>query len=78
MVMQQGARAFDPSTKVGKQMIETMQVHTSLSTPEIEQILIDYMIYMNLTDPHFGVLSIYVIRWDVATIDDCISIGIKA
>lgn len=51
MVMQQGARAFDPSTKVGKQMIETMQVHTSLSTQEIEQTLIDYMTYMNLTEP---------------------------
>lgn len=58
MVMQQGARAFDPSTKVGKQMIETMQVHTSLSTPEIEQILIDYMIYMNLTDPQ-NILASY-------------------
>ncbi|WP_457831043.1 ATP-binding cassette domain-containing protein, partial [Staphylococcus aureus] len=32
MVMQQGSRAFDPSTTVGKQMFETMKVHTSLST----------------------------------------------
>ncbi len=31
MIMQQGTRAFDPSTKVGKQMIETLRAHTTLS-----------------------------------------------
>ena len=30
MVMQQGTRAFDPSTPVGKQMFETMRIHLSL------------------------------------------------
>lgn len=51
MIMQQGSRAFNPSTRVGKQMIETMRVHTSLSRPQIETTLIDYMIYMNLKEP---------------------------
>lgn len=58
MVMQQGARAFDPSSRVGKQMMETMQAHTSLSTQEIEEMLIKYMTYMNLKDPK-TILSSY-------------------
>ncbi|HHW7133208.1 TPA: staphylopine uptake ABC transporter ATP-binding protein CntD [Staphylococcus aureus] len=51
MVMQQGSRAFDPSTTVGKQMFETMKVHTSMSTQEIEKTLIEYMDYLSLKDP---------------------------
>ena len=43
MVRQQGSRAFDPSTTVGKQMFETMKVHTSMSTQEIEKTLIEYI-----------------------------------
>ena len=51
MVMQQGSRAFDPSTTVGKQMFETMKVYTSMSTQEIEKTLIEYMDYLSLKDP---------------------------
>ena len=49
--MQQGTRAFDPSTKVGKQMIETLRAHTTLSKQQIKQELIHYMTYMKLKDP---------------------------
>ena len=51
MIMQQGTRAFDPSTKVGKQMIETLRAHTTLSKQQIKQELIHYMTYMKLKDP---------------------------
>lgn len=51
MIMQQGTRAFDPSAKVGKQMIETMRAHTTLSKRQIKQELIHYMTYMNLKNP---------------------------
>ncbi|MGW7934981.1 staphylopine uptake ABC transporter ATP-binding protein CntD [Staphylococcus xylosus] len=50
MVMQQGSRAFDPSSTVGKQLIETMKVHTQLSIQEIEATLIEYMDYMGLNN----------------------------
>lgn len=51
MIMQQGSRAFDPSTTVGKQMFETMKVHTNLSIKEIEATLIEHMEHMSLNDP---------------------------
>lgn len=51
MIMQQGSRAFDPSSKVGKQMFETMIMHTDLSKKGIETILIKYMKFMKLKDP---------------------------
>ena len=35
MIMQQGSRAFDPSSPVGKQMMETMQAHTSLGRQQV-------------------------------------------
>ncbi len=34
-----------------KQMFETMKVHTSMSTQEIEKTLIEYMDYLSLKDP---------------------------
>ncbi|WP_436855390.1 staphylopine uptake ABC transporter ATP-binding protein CntD [Staphylococcus caeli] len=51
MIMQQGSRAFDPSSKVGKQMFETMVMHTDLSKKSIEAVLIKYMHFMKLKDP---------------------------
>lgn len=39
------------STKVGKQMIETLRAHTTLSKQQIKQELIHYMTYMKLKDP---------------------------
>lgn len=51
MVMQHGARAFDPSAKVGKQMMETMRVHTTLTKTEVKQTLVKYMTYINLKQP---------------------------
>ena len=51
MVMQHGARAFDPSAKVGKQMMETMRAHTTLTKTEVKQTLIEYMTYINLKQP---------------------------
>lgn len=51
MVMQQGSRAFDPSSTVGKQLVETMKVHTQLSIQEIEATLTEYMHYMGLNNP---------------------------
>ncbi|PHK50135.1 staphylopine uptake ABC transporter ATP-binding protein CntD [Staphylococcus edaphicus] len=51
MIMQQGSRAFDPSTKVRKQMFETMRAHTKLSLKEIEAVLLKYMDFMNLKQP---------------------------
>ena len=37
--------------KVGKQMIETLRAHTTLSKQQIKQELIHYMTYMKLKDP---------------------------
>lgn len=51
MVMQQGTRAFDPSTPVGKQMFETMRIHTVLSQLQIKQTLVEYMTFMKLKEP---------------------------
>lgn len=51
MVMQQGSRAFDPSTTVGKQMFEAMKVHTELSNAQIEAELIEHMDFMSLKNP---------------------------
>lgn len=51
MVMQHGARAFDPSAKVGKQMMETMRAHTTLTKTEVKQTLVKYMTYINLKQP---------------------------
>ncbi|NWK84768.1 ABC transporter ATP-binding protein [Staphylococcus sp. GSSP0090] len=51
MIMQQGSRAFDPSTRVSKQMIETMRVHTKMSKKAIVTTLIHYMAYMKLKQP---------------------------
>ncbi|WP_422404645.1 staphylopine uptake ABC transporter ATP-binding protein CntD [Mammaliicoccus sp. JADD-157] len=51
MVMQQGSRAFNPSIPVGKQMYQTMRVHSDLSIKEIEEALIKSMTYMSLKDP---------------------------
>ena len=50
MVMQHG-RAFDPSAKVGKQMMETMRAHTTLTKTEVKQTLVKYMTYINLKQP---------------------------
>ncbi len=78
MIMQQGTRAFDPSTKVGKQMIETLRAHTTLSKQQIKQELIHYMTYMKLKDPFvIKSISLHVVRWDASTYDDCTSIGIE-
>ncbi|REH84465.1 staphylopine uptake ABC transporter ATP-binding protein CntD [Staphylococcus felis] len=51
MIMQQGSRAFDPSTTVGKQMIEVMRTHTQLTQSEVKETLITYMSYMALKQP---------------------------
>lgn len=51
MVVQHGARAFDPSAKVGKQMMETMRAHTTLTKTEVKQTLVKYMTYINLKQP---------------------------
>ena len=78
MIMQQGTRAFDPSTKVGKQMIETLRAHTTLSKQQIKQELIHYMTYMKLKDPQSLLKHIlHVVRWDASTYDDCTSISIE-
>ncbi len=79
MIMQQGTRAFDPSTKVGKQMIETLRAHTTLSKQQIKQELIHYMTYMKLKDPPVIIksISLHVVRWDASTYDDCTSISIE-
>lgn len=79
MVMQQGSRAFDPSTTVGKQMFETMKVHTSMSTQEIEKTLIEYMDYLSLKDPktYIKIIPLHVIRRNVTAIDDCFSVSFE-
>ena len=79
MVMQQGSRAFDPSTTVGKQMFETMKVHTSMSTQEIEKTLIEYMDYLSLKDPKriLKIIPLHVIRRNVTAIDDCFSVSFE-
>ncbi len=79
MVMQQGSRAFDPSSTVGKQLIETMKVHTQLSIQEIEATLIEYMDYMGIkqSQTDIKVIPLYVIWGDVLAYDDCFSFGIK-
>ena len=58
MIMQQGSRAFDPSSPVGKQMMETMQAHTSLGRQQVIDILVERMLYMKLQNPK-QVLSMY-------------------
>ena len=58
MVMQHGARAFDPSAKVGKQMMETMRAHTTLTKTEVKQTLVKYMTYINLKQPEI-ILNAY-------------------
>lgn len=58
MVMQHGARAFDPSAKVGKQMMETMCAHTTLTKTEVKQTLVKYMTYINLKQPEI-ILNAY-------------------
>ena len=58
MIMQQGSRAFDPSSPVGQQMMETMQAHTSLGRQQVIDILVERMLYMKLQNPK-QVLSMY-------------------
>ncbi|MBO1919735.1 ABC transporter ATP-binding protein [Staphylococcus xylosus] len=77
MVMQQGSRAFDPSSTVGKQLIETMKVHTQLSIQEIEATLIEYMDYgIKQSQTDIKVIP-YMLSGNITAYDDCFSFGIK-
>ena len=74
MIMQQGTRAFDPSTKVGKQMIETLRAHTTNKTRTYSL----YDVYEVERSPFvIKSISLHVVRWDASTYDDCTSIGIE-
>ena len=60
-------------------MFETMKVHTSMSTQEIEKTLIEYMDYLSLKDPK-RILKSYpymLSGGNVTAIDDCFSVSFE-
>lgn len=48
MIMQNGRRAFDPSTLIGDQLVKTIQTHTQLSRSECEAQIIQQFEYLSL------------------------------
>ena len=87
MIFQEPMASFAPAITVGKQMVEQLQVHTTMSKSQAKELSVEMLDRVGITDPHRrfdqyvfeysggmrqrAMIAMALIKWNISARIDC-------